>query len=133
MLILHNIYNIDIADRTLRYHRLNFKINGIIYCKRRWARRDDGTVFMMTTAMAITIAGYKDLVKMGHPWARPYIKRLIQKYGPESDTAKKPPAELAATRGEPGPQKPPKSHFDDPEFRKRRGLKPLLPRKTKNS
>ena len=90
LLILHKIYEINIADRTLRYHRLNFKNDGRIYCKRRWDRHADGTVFMKTTAMAITIYGYKDLFKMGHQWAGKYIKILIQKYGPLSDSAKKP-------------------------------------------
>jgi len=112
--ILHNIYQIDIVDRTLRYHRLNFKTTHLIYCKRRWDRLADGTVFMMTTAMAITVAGYKDLVKMGHHWAKPYIKRLIQKYGPGSDSAKKPLRETPERRLQAPPKKPGPSDHEDP-------------------
>ena len=112
LLILHKIYDIDIADRTLRYHRLNFKNDGRIKCKRRWDRNDDGTVFMKTTRMCLTVFGYQILLKMGHSWAGNCIKYLIQKYGSKSDSAKKHLRENPVPANQ-VPQK--KSGLSDPE------------------
>jgi len=114
LLILHKIYDIDIADRTLRYHRLNFKNDGRIKCKRRWDRNDDGTVFMKTTRMCLTILGYQDLLKMGHQWAGKCIKYLIQKYGPLSDSAKKPLREGQAPNDQASPKKSGGGPTEDP-------------------
>jgi len=88
--LLDKFHGIKIVDRTLRYHHLNHKNDGLTYRRRRWDRRDDGTVFMMTTGLCYTIPGYRYLLTLGNLWAKDRIKRLIQKYGPKSDSAKKP-------------------------------------------
>lgn len=88
--LLVKFHGIKIAGRTLRYHHLNHKNDRFTYRKRRWKRRKDGTVFIQTTALCYTVSGYQYLYRLGNPWAKDRIKTLIQKYGPKSDTAKKP-------------------------------------------
>lgn len=118
-----------IADRTLRWHHLNFKTEGKTFRKRRWERNPDGTVFMQTTGMCYTIAGYRDLANLGLLWAKDRIRQLIQKYGPESDSAKIPlkkiTPEAAATSTEEAAEQP---ELDE-EIRRKMGItrpSPLL-------
>jgi len=128
--LLDKRHNKQIADRTLRYHHLNFKNNGLTVRKRRWKRRDDGTVYSLTTGMAYTISGYQDLVNSGHLWAKDRIKTLLQKYGTRSDSAKKPLATIQPRAPDIPPKKPGKTDFEDPEFRKKHGLSSRPPHKT---
>ena len=128
--LLDKRHNKQIADRTLRYHHLNFKNNGLTVRRRRWKRNEDGTVFMLTTGMAYTIAGYRDLVNSGHLWARAKIETLLQKYGAGSDSAKKPLLRIQPTNQDIPPKKPGETDFEDPEFRKKRGLAEKPPYKT---
>jgi len=128
--LLDKRHNKQIAYRTLRYHHLNFKNNRLTVRKRRWDRRDDGTVYSLTTGMAYTIAGYQDLLNSGHLWAKDRIKTLLQKYGAGSDSAKKPPARIQPKAPDIPPKKPGETDFEDPEFRKKRGLPEMPPYKT---
>jgi len=77
--------------------------------------------------MAYTPAGYRVLLRLGHPWVKERIERLIQKYGPKSDSAKKPPGEILAPAPGGSPKKPGEGLFTDKEFRKKKGLKPDPP------
>jgi len=110
--LLDRFHGIKIVDRTLRYHHLNHINDGLTKRQVRRKKRDDGTWYMRTTARCYTISGYQDLFRLGNPWAKDRIKRLIQKYGPKSDSAKKPLRENPAPANQ-VPQK--KSGLSDPE------------------
>ncbi len=125
--LLRKWHGITIADRTLRYHHLNHGNKKLTVRRRRWKRRADGTVCILTTAMAYSVAGYQVLVSFGHLWAKNRIRALIQKYGPKSDSAKIPPGGAPDTAPERPPAEPGKSPNENPDFRIPHGLAPFPP------
>ena len=122
--LLAKHHAIKIAQRTIRYHNLNQTNQGLVRRKRRYKRRSDGTVYILTTALCYTIQGYKILLSLGYTWAKEKIAWLRQKYGnslkPELNKQPVPvpnPHEESPTKHGPNP-------FRDPPFRNKIGLKP---------
>lgn len=112
--LLDKIHDIKIVSRTLRYHHLNHINDGLTKRQIRRLPRDDGTWHMKTTARCYTVSGYQHLLRLGNPWAKDRIERLIRKYGPKSDSAKKPLRQTPAPANRAPLKKPGPSNLEDP-------------------
>ena len=128
---LEKAYDTHIKYRMLGYHLADLVEGGIFKRIRRTHREANGTIILLTAAYCLTIKGCKHYVKHHVTWARHQLNKLKLKYIPpepgKPEPVKPPPVEVQPL------EKPGKSPFEDPEFRKRRGLKPLPPWKTKTS
>lgn len=125
--LLAKIHNVNISKRTVRYHLLNQTNQHMVRRYRRWKRASSGRVNAQTTAICLTVHGYKYLLAKGFTWAGLQIKRLNQKYGKNSDGAMRPPGKIPGSSQEIPPKKGGKNPYADPAHRKKMGLPPNLP------
>ena len=127
--LLKNIHNIEIKYRQLGNHLADLRDAGLIKSITRNHRKVDGTLCLLTSARCLTIKGCKYLIRHGVTWAKHHLNKLKLKYLPP-EPGKPASVEIPAGTTQP-PRKPGKNPFEDPEFRKEHGLKPLPSWKTK--
>ena len=121
------------SDRTLRYHHLNHKNEGLTKRIPQRFPKGDGTHYAKPTKMCYTIAGYQRLVDLGNLWAKDWIKRLRKRYGPESDSAKRPPQGKVLETQDKVPPQHGKNPYLDPGSRGSLDLPEIPPFKTEKS
>jgi len=127
--LLKKIHNIKIKYRQLGNHLADLRDAGLIKSWTRNHRMANGTLCLLTSARCLTIKGCKYLIRHGVTWAKHHLNKLKLKYIPP-EPGEPVPATLPAGKTQP-PRKPGKNPFEDPEFRKEHGLKPLPSWKTK--
>ncbi|MBW2648955.1 MAG: hypothetical protein JRC53_03925 [Deltaproteobacteria bacterium] len=120
--LLKKHHNISIKPRCLRYHLKDLEDSGLI---KRYQRRDqdeDGTWYMKTTGICLTIKAWLYLFRHGVSWALGKVKALCKKYGWKK--IKKP--DIYQDKSLPWPERendrPLKNPFLDPGFRVKLGL-----------
>ena len=123
--LLENIHNIKIRYRQLGNHLADLRQSGLIKSITRNHRRSDGTLCLLTSARCLTIKGCKYLIRHGVTWAKHHLNKLKLKYIPPAPG--KPASSKVPTTPGQTPRKPGENPYEDPEFRKEHGLKPLPP------
>ncbi len=129
--LLKNYHGIDIGYRQLGNHLADLRNAGLIKSIRRIHRRSDGTICLLTSARCLTMAGCKYLISRGFTWAKNHLQRLKAKYMPP-EPGKPNGVKTPQDQEIPG-RKNGKKPYQDPDFREKRGLKPLPPFKLKTS
>jgi len=123
--LLDKIHNIKIRYRQLGNHLADLRDAGLIKSWTRNHRMANGTLCLLTSARCLTIKGCKYLIRHGVTWAKHHLNKLKLKYIPP-EPGKPASVKLPPTLGQ-TPINTGESPFEDPEFRKEHGLRPLLP------
>ena len=120
--LLYTVHNISIKYRQLGNHLADLRDSGLIKSITRNHRKADGTLCLLTSARCLTLKGCKYLIRHGVTWAKHHLNKLKLKYIPPQP-GKPASVKVPITDDQP-PKKPGKTIFEDPEFRKKHGIKP---------
>lgn len=123
--LLEKYHKIKIGRRALNYHLADLRKEGLIHTIRRYKRNTDGTICLRSSAHSITIKGYRFLLTMGIREAYFRLKQLVETYLPDK-LPKLTGEKHLETQERPTP-KTGKNPFLDPAFRKKKGMREIVP------
>ena len=80
--MLWKYHKIKFSRRQLNYHLADLRKEGFIKSYKRSGRKDDGTVYLKTSAICLTIKGCMMLMNKGYSWAAQHLTRLRKFFVP---------------------------------------------------